>query len=79
MLPREARRIDASNLEILRALVIPYRLLQCCTADLGPKNADMIDVESWMPGRGAAGNDGAPTGAWGGLKAAVGASGNRSS
>lgn len=50
--------------EILRALVIPYRLLQCCTADLGPKNADMIDVESWMPGRGAAGNDGAPTGAW---------------
>ncbi|MGD9689553.1 MAG: serine--tRNA ligase [Phycisphaerales bacterium] len=37
--------------ELLQSLAIPYRLLQCCTADLGPKNADMIDVESWMPGR----------------------------
>ncbi len=37
--------------ELLQSLEIPYRLLQCCTGDLGPKNADMIDVESWMPGR----------------------------
>lgn len=37
--------------EFLKSLEIPYRLLQCCTGDLGPKNADMIDVESWMPGR----------------------------
>jgi len=36
---------------LLQSLAIPYRLLQCCTADLGPKNADMIDIESWMPGR----------------------------
>ncbi len=50
--------------EILRSLAIPYRLLQCCTGDLGPKNADMIDIESWMPGRGETGKDGAPTGAW---------------
>lgn len=41
--------------EILRALGLPYRLLQCCTGDLGPKNADMIDIESWMPGRGGYG------------------------
>jgi seryl-tRNA synthetase len=38
--------------ELLQALELPYRLLQCCTGDLGPKNADMIDIECWMPGRG---------------------------
>ncbi len=48
----------------LQSLELPYRLLQCCTGDLGAKNADMIDVECWMPGRGrsalradASGND----------------------
>ncbi|MEX2217863.1 MAG: serine--tRNA ligase [Phycisphaerales bacterium] len=40
--------------ELLQSLAIPYRLLQCCTGDLGPKNADMVDIESWMPGRAAA-------------------------
>ncbi|MFO0782533.1 MAG: serine--tRNA ligase [Phycisphaerales bacterium] len=38
--------------EILQSLGLPYRLLQCCTGDLGMKNEDMIDVECWMPGRG---------------------------
>lgn len=51
--------------EILQSLALPYRLLQCCTGDLGVKNADMIDVESWMPGRGEAGKDGRPTGGFG--------------
>ena len=37
--------------EILKQLELPYRLLQCCTGDLGMKNADMIDVECWMPSR----------------------------
>jgi seryl-tRNA synthetase len=41
--------------EFLKSLEIPHRLLQCCTGDLGPKNADMIDIESWMPGRNAFG------------------------
>ncbi len=50
---------------ILQRLQLPYRLLQCCTGDLGPKNEDMIDVESWMPGRGEIGKDGVPTGAYG--------------
>ena len=50
---------------LLQKLEIPYRLLQCCTGDLGPKNADMIDIESWMPGRGDIGKDGKPTGAYG--------------
>lgn len=50
---------------LLQRLGIPYRLLQCCTADLGPKNASMIDIESWMPGRGELGPDKSPTGAYG--------------
>lgn len=50
--------------ELLQSLGLPYRLLQCCTADLGVKNADMIDIESWMPGRGEMTKDG-PTGAYG--------------
>ncbi len=50
--------------ELLQSLGIPYRLLQCCTGDLGVKNADMVDIESWMPGRGEV-RDGVPTGAYG--------------
>ena len=50
---------------LLQRLELPYRLLQCCTADLGVKNADMIDVECWMPSRGEDGPDGKPTGAFG--------------
>ncbi len=50
---------------ILQGLSLPYRLLQCCTGDLGMKNEDMIDVECWMPGRGDIGADGVPSGEWG--------------
>ncbi len=50
---------------ILQSLGLAYRLLQCCTGDLGPKNADMVDVECWMPGRGEPGKDGRPAGAFG--------------
>jgi len=51
--------------ELLQSLEIPYRLLQCCTGDLGVKNADMVDIESWMPGRGTVDADGRPLGAYG--------------
>ncbi len=57
--------------QLLQSLGLPYRLLQCCTGDLGVKNADMIDIESWMPGRGelvSPGGNGVPptyTGAYG--------------
>lgn len=51
--------------ELLQSLALPYRLLQCCTGDLGVKNADMVDIESWMPGRGDVGKDGTPSGAYG--------------
>ncbi len=43
-----------------KTCALPYRLLQCCTGDLGPKNADMIDLECWMPSR-AAGDHGTAT------------------
>jgi seryl-tRNA synthetase len=36
---------------MLERLNLAYRLLQCCTGDLGVKNASMIDVETWMPSR----------------------------
>lgn len=51
--------------ELLQSLSLPYRLIQCCTGDLGVKNADMIDVESWMPGRGELDKAGRPRGAYG--------------
>ena len=51
--------------ELLQRLELPYRLLQCCTGDLGPKNADQIDVECWMPSRGEDGPDGIPSGVYG--------------
>jgi seryl-tRNA synthetase len=37
--------------ELLAALEVPYRVIQCCTGDIGVKNAAMFDIESWMPGR----------------------------
>jgi len=43
---------------LLQSLELPYRLLQCCTGDLGVKNADMVDIECWMPGRGDGGEFG---------------------
>lgn len=50
---------------LLQRLGLPYRLLQCCTGDLGVKNADMVDIECWMPGRGEVGADGVTSGAFG--------------
>ncbi len=50
---------------LLESLELPHRLLQCCAGDLGAKNADMIDLECWMPSRGEDGPDGTPTGAFG--------------
>jgi seryl-tRNA synthetase len=42
--------------EVLKRLKLPYRVIQCCTGDLGPKNASMIDIETWMPSREQPGN-----------------------
>ena len=50
---------------LMQRLELPYRLVQCCTADLGPKNAEMMDIETWMPGRGEEDQDGRPMGEYG--------------
>ncbi len=46
----EHRRLldEASN--TLRALELPYRVVQLCTGDLGFAAADKIDLEAWAPG-----------------------------
>ncbi|NNM88035.1 MAG: serine--tRNA ligase [Phycisphaerae bacterium] len=49
------QRILANSEEVLQRLKLPYRVMQCCTGDLGPKNASMIDIETWMPSRNAYG------------------------
>jgi seryl-tRNA synthetase len=36
---------------LLQRLHLPYRVIACCTGDLGVKNAAMFDVETWMPSR----------------------------
>ena len=50
---------------LLQRLGLPYRLLRCCTGDLGVKNADMVDIECWMPSRGELDGRGRPMGAYG--------------
>ena len=37
--------------ELLKRLNLPYRVIECCTGDIGVKNAAMFDVETWMPSR----------------------------
>jgi seryl-tRNA synthetase len=49
------RKMLSFSEEMLKRMNLPYRLLQCCTGDLGVKNASMIDVETWMPSRNAYG------------------------
>jgi seryl-tRNA synthetase len=37
--------------EMLKRLKLPYRVIRCCTGDIGVKNASMFDIETWMPSR----------------------------
>jgi seryl-tRNA synthetase len=39
--------------KILRALEIPYRVVNVCTGDLGAPAAKKYDLEAWMPGQSA--------------------------
>jgi len=50
---------------LLQELGLAYRLVECCTGDLGLKNEAMVDIECWMPGRGETDPRGVPTGAYG--------------
>lgn len=36
----------------LKALGVPYQVVQVCTGDMGGPDARQIDIESWMPGQG---------------------------
>jgi seryl-tRNA synthetase len=46
----EHRRLIEEASDVLRALAVPYRVLQLCTADLGFAAADKVDLETWAPG-----------------------------
>jgi len=37
--------------EVLKRLVIPYRVVNLCTADLGFSSAKTYDIEVWLPGQ----------------------------
>lgn len=37
--------------KLMKALQIPYRVLQICTGDLGVQAANKYDIEAWMPGQ----------------------------
>ncbi len=55
----ESKRWHAEMLsyseELLKRLELPYRVIRCCTGDIGVKNAAMLDIETWMPSRAEAG------------------------
>ncbi|MEK7134835.1 MAG: serine--tRNA ligase [Patescibacteria group bacterium] len=37
--------------KLMKALELPYHVLQMCTGDLGFQAANKIDIETWMPGQ----------------------------
>ena len=47
---RELEMLLANAEEVCRRLVIPYRVVQLCTADLGFASAKSFDIEMWAPG-----------------------------
>lgn len=36
---------------LLQALELPYRVVECCTGDMGQGKVRMFDIETWMPSR----------------------------
>ena len=53
--PEASRRYHQEILQnaedLLRALELPYRVVQVCTGDLGMGQAAKYDIETWMPSR----------------------------
>jgi seryl-tRNA synthetase len=45
-------RLQANSERILRALELPYRVLEVCTGDMGTGKFRQIDIESWVPSEG---------------------------
>ena len=59
------REILRNAEDVLKALELPYRVMNVCTGDLGQGQVQKFDIETWMPSRGEAGPGGRPTGAYG--------------
>lgn len=38
-----------TSLEIVKELELPYRVVECCTGDMGTGKVKMYDVECWVP------------------------------
>jgi seryl-tRNA synthetase len=47
--------ILANSEDVLRALGLPYRVVNVCTGDLGLGQVQKYDIETWMPSRGSYG------------------------
>lgn len=51
--PEESRRWQQKLLKIsegiMQALEIPYRVVECCTGDMGIGKVKMFDIEGWVP------------------------------
>jgi seryl-tRNA synthetase len=50
--PAELESMLEDALDVCRALELPYRVVEICTADLGFNAAKTYDVETWAPGAG---------------------------
>jgi len=47
--------ILANAEDVLKAIGLPYRVVNVCTGDLGQGQVQKFDIETWMPSRGAYG------------------------
>lgn len=51
--PEEAERLHIELLntaeEIVQKLELPYRIVECCTGDMGVGKVRMYDIEAWVP------------------------------
>jgi seryl-tRNA synthetase len=45
------REILANAEDVMRALELPYRVMNVCTGDLGQGQVQKFDIEAWMPSR----------------------------
>lgn len=43
------RKLLSISEEIVQALELPYRVIECCTGDMGPGKVKMFDLETWVP------------------------------
>ena len=55
--PAESARLHEEIIrnaeDCLAAMDLPYRVIECCTGDMGLGKVRMFDIETWMPSRGS--------------------------